>query len=71
MSLEVQNLDQAISLLKKIVKFSAIEGQKHIDLSVGLAEERIYYQKALMFAQLEVEKGTLTAEELKQRLGLI
>jgi hypothetical protein len=36
-----------------------------------VADDRIYFQKALMLAQLEVEKGTLTQEDLKKRLGLI
>jgi hypothetical protein len=71
MSLNVENLDQAINLLMNIVKYSAIEGQKHIDLSICLAEERHVYQKALMITQLEVEKGTLTQDQLKKRLGLI
>jgi hypothetical protein len=71
MNQEAKTLDEAISLLKQIVKYSAVDGQKHLDLSVAIAEERYLFQKALMLAQTEVEKGTLKAEELKQRLGLI
>ncbi len=63
-------LDAAITLLKKAVKWSEVKGQKHIDLSVCVASERPLMQEALMFAQLEVEKGTLTQDELKIRLGL-
>jgi hypothetical protein len=71
MSLTVDNLDQAILLLKNVVKYSAIDGQKHLDFSICIAEERASYQKALMLAQTEVEKGTLSSDELKKRLGLI
>lgn len=63
-------LDQAILLLKKAVKYSEVKNQKHIDLSLCIAEERPAYQRALVIANLEVQKGTLTQDELKARLGL-
>ncbi len=63
--------DEAITLLKKIVKFSTIEGQKHLDLSVAVAHERASMQKALVLVKTEVEKGTLTDQELKEKLGLV
>lgn len=63
-------LEEAVTLLKKAVKWSEVKNQKHIDLSICIAEERPTFQKALIVANLEVEKGTLTQEELKVRLGL-
>ncbi len=63
-------LDEAIKLLLKAVKWSEVKNQKHIDLSVCVAQERPLLQKALVIANLEVEKGTLTQDELKMRLGL-
>jgi hypothetical protein len=63
-------LDDAIILLRKAVKYSEVKNQKHIDLSVCIAEERPLLQKALVIANVEVEKGTLTQDELKARLGL-
>jgi len=63
-------LDEAITLLKKAVKWSEVKNQKHIDLSVCVAEERPLFQKALVIANIEVEKGTLTQDDLKIRLGL-
>ena len=63
-------LDEAIVILRKAVKWSEVKGQKHIDLSLCIAEERPLYQKALVIANLEVEKGSLTQDELKLRLGL-
>lgn len=63
-------LDQAITLLRKAVKWSEVKNQKHIDLSVCIAEERPLLQTALVVANMEVEKGTLTQDDLKARLGL-
>ncbi|MEA9358214.1 hypothetical protein SHI21_18410 [Bacteriovorax sp. PP10] len=63
-------LDEAITLLKNAVKWSEVKDQKHIDLTVIAAEERPLYQRALAVANIEVEKGTLTQDALKARLGL-
>ncbi len=63
-------LDEAIALLRKAVKWSEVKNQKHIDLSVCIAHERPTYQRALVIANTEVEKGTLTQDDLKIRLGL-
>jgi hypothetical protein len=63
-------LDDAVTILKKAVKWSEVKNQKHIDLSVCIAQERPLFQKALVIANVEVEKGTLTQDELKTRLGL-
>lgn len=64
------DLNEAIDLLKKTVKYSAVKNQKHIDLTLVSAEELFIYQKALALAFNEVKKGTITDTELKQRLGL-
>lgn len=69
-TLQAMTLDEAIKLLKRAVKYSEVKGQKHIDLSLVTAEERPVLQRALVFANLEVQKGTLTQDELKARLGL-
>lgn len=63
-------LDEAVTLLRTAVKWSEVKNQKHIDLSICIAEERPLFQKALVIANTEVEKGTLTQDELKARLGL-
>lgn len=67
---EKLTLDQAVELLKKAVKYSEVKNQKHIDLSLVLAEERPSYQMALAVCTLEVEKGTITDQQLKAQLGL-
>lgn len=63
-------LDEAITLLKRAVKYSEVKDQKHIDFSICTAEERPVFQRALVIANLEVQKGTLTQDDLKARLGL-
>lgn len=63
-------LDEAITLLRKAVKWSEVKNQKHIDLSLCIAQERPTYQRALVIVNTEVEKGTLTQDDLKARLGL-
>jgi len=64
------NLDEAVTLLKKTVKYSAVKNQKHLDLTLVSAQERFTYEKALFIVTNEVKKGTLTEIDLKQRLGL-
>jgi hypothetical protein len=66
-----QSFDEAVNFLKKFVKYSEVKNQKHIDLSLCVAEERMLGQKALVIVNLEVEKGTLTQEQLKIKLGLV
>ena len=63
-------LDEAINLLKKTVKYSAVKNQKHIDLTLISAEELPNYEKALAIVTNEVQKGTITDKDLKQRIGI-
>ncbi len=65
------DLDSAIELLKNAVKYSHLENQKHIDLSLVDAQERHRYEKALMYCRAKVAQGELSEEELHNRLGLI
>lgn len=64
------SFDEAITLLKKTVSWSEVKNQKHLDLSLCTAPERLVCQKALVVVNLEVEKGTLTQDQLKAKLGL-
>lgn len=63
-------LDESISLLKRYVKFSEVKNQKHIDLSLALAEDRPIAQKALIKTRNAVINQEITEEQLKERLGL-
>lgn len=64
------SLDEAIAFLSKYVKFSEVKNQKHIDLTLGLAEDRPVAQKALIKTRIAVEKGEISEDDLKHRLGL-
>lgn len=69
--MEINTFDEAVTLLKKIVKFSHLDGQKHMDLSVCTAEERPYYERALMIIRAQVAQGHMTDAEVKEKLGLV
>jgi transcription initiation factor IIE alpha subunit len=64
------SFDEAVRVLRKFVKYSEVKNQKHIDLSLAIAEERPIGQKALMVVKTAVEKGELTEDQLKVKLGL-
>lgn len=67
----VITFDKAITLLKNAVKFSTIENQKHIDLSLVNAADRMEYQKALMIVQSAVKRGEYTQIEVNEKLGIL
>ncbi len=64
------NFEEAVSLLKNAVKYSHLEGQKHIDLSVVDAKVRPDYQKALAVCRAQVAQQLITENDLKTLLGL-
>lgn len=64
------SFDEAVNILKKYVKYSEVRNQKHIDLSLCTAPERPLAQRALIIANLEVEKGTITKDQFIAKLGL-
>jgi len=64
------NFDDAVKLLRNAVKFSTIKNQKHLDLSLIIAKERLAYHKALMVVQSSVKRGEISQAELNEKLGL-
>lgn len=65
------SLEKSMEKLRTIVKYSAVKGQKHLDLSLVNAGDRLDFEKALAEVNIAVKKGELTEDDLKQRLGLI
>ena len=63
-------LQEALSYLKKAIKYSAVPGQKHLDPTLVPVEEREYFHKALMTVQSHIYKGELTKDEFEQKIGL-
>ncbi|OIQ15515.1 MAG: hypothetical protein BM556_17915 [Bacteriovorax sp. MedPE-SWde] len=64
------SFDDAVTLLKTAVKYSTIKNQKHLDLTLANAQERMNFQKALMVVQSSVKRGEVTQAELNEKLGL-
>lgn len=67
---QLPSFDEAINLLKNAVKYSTIENQKHIDLTLVNASERVKYQMALVVVQASVASGAKTQSEVNEQLGL-
>jgi hypothetical protein len=65
------NIEDAIELVKKAVKESHLNNQRHVDLSLCTADKRADTQEALVFLQAKVAKGEMSDIELKEKLGLI
>lgn len=64
------DLNQAINLLKKAVKFTGTIDQKHIDLTIVPADQRSLYEKAMAIAQLAIKDGKISREEFLSRVRL-
>lgn len=63
-------LEQAISLLKNIVKNNGTNDSRHLDIGLVSTEERPTYEKALRVAKLAVFEGKITQDELFARIHL-
>ena len=66
-----EKFEEAISLLRKAVKYSHLDNQKHLDFSLVNASHLDDYQKAMITVQTAVKEGEVTQDELKRKLGLI
>lgn len=62
--------DSAIEKVKKAVKESHINNQRHIDLSTIIASERASTQEALAYLKAYVLRGEKTDADLKRDLGI-
>lgn len=67
---QMPSFENAIELLKNAVKYSNIENQKHIDLTLINASERLKYQLALVVVQNAIAKGDKTQSQVNESLGL-
>ncbi len=63
-------INQAIELLKRAVKYTGVIDQKHIDLSVVATEDRPKYEEALKVVQLAIKGGQITRDEFNRRVHL-
>lgn len=63
-------LDEAMKLLKKIVKPTGTIDMNHIDLTLVPVPELPKYQKALMVSQEAIKEGKISKDELMRQLNL-
>ncbi len=63
-------LEEALELIKKLVKNNATNDSKHIDLGLVSADERPQYEKALRLAKLAIIEGKMTQDEFSTRVHL-
>lgn len=63
-------LDQALELIKKLVKNNGTNDSKHIDIGLVSSEERPLYEKALKVAKLAMLEGKLSQDEFQARVHL-
>ena len=66
-----EKFEDAVKLLRKAVKHSHLDNQKHVDFSLVNADHLDDYKKAMMLVRAAVNDGELTEDDLKKRLGLL
>lgn len=66
----IVDLNQAIELLKRAVKYTGVIDQKHIDLTVVPVEDKPKYEEALMVAMTAIKAGTISRDEFNRRVRL-
>lgn len=64
------DLEQAIVLLKKIVKENGTNDLRHLDVGLVPTEERPVYEKALRVAKMAIFEGKISQDELYARIHL-
>lgn len=64
------DLEQAIVLLKKIVKENGTNDMRHLDVGLVPADERPMYEKALRVAKMAVFEGKISQDELLGKIHL-
>lgn len=63
-------LEEAISLLRTCVKYSAVPGQKHIDLALANVHDLPRCEEALKLVNGLVMRGEMTRDQLLEKLNL-
>jgi len=64
------SFDEAVIILKRAVKYSHLDNQKHVDLSIVPAAEVPKFQRALMIVREKVNIGEMSESDLKETLGI-
>lgn len=63
-------LEQAIELLKTVVKDNGVNDERHIDLGLIPVEKRALFEKAMVVSKMAIIEGKLTQEDFKRLVHL-
>lgn len=63
-------LDQALELIKRLVKNNGTNDTNHIDINLVSADERPVYEKAITVAKLAILEGKISQDEFMSRVNL-
>lgn len=63
-------LEQAIELLKTVVKNNGVNDERHIDLTLIPVDQKDKYEKALVVSKMAILDGKITQEEFKRLVHL-
>lgn len=64
------DLEQAIELLKGVVKSTGTNDEKHIDLTLVPAAKRPAYEKAMAISAMSIKEGKITRDDFFRRVHL-
>ena len=64
------NIEEAIKLLRQLVKESAVPGQKHLDFGQVPTNRKTVYEKAMGKVNELIRNGELSKEDFCSRVGL-
>lgn len=63
-------IEEAVKLLRKLVKYPGTIDQKHIDLTLAPVDELPKYEEALKVSQMAIKEGKMTREEFLKKVKL-
>lgn len=63
-------LEQAIELLKTVVKNNGVNDERHIDLTLIPVEKKALFEKAMVVSKMAILDGKMTQEDFKRLIHL-
>jgi hypothetical protein len=66
----VMELEEAVHILKKIVKNNSTNGENHFDLTLVPAVEKPLYVEALKVSQQSIKDGVITKDDFLRRVHI-
>lgn len=64
------DLEQAIELLKTVVKNNSTNDENHMDLTLVPTEDRAKFEKALIIVRLAIQDGKISQDEFRHRVHI-